>query len=370
MRKLKIAYLSTGTFRHVGPYLRFFSSRGHDVHWITYTKHEETFGVRHYAALETTADRKRITKWRYFAAVPRIRRILMEIRPDILHGHYITSAGVLCLLSGFRPYVLSVHGTDAVTSVNSVVWRVVLRRVLTRAEGINAVSQQLADLALGLGAEKEKVLVLPQGIDLRLFGYEASTRLPQVVKLICTRVLEQKYGPVTIINACEILKRKSLPFTLTFAAGGPLQPDLQKMVTEKGLDQHISFLGGYSIGELPGILREHQIYLSASHWDGTSNCLLEVMAAGLFPVVSRIESNQALVRENETAFMFECGNAEELAERIIRIVCDYSPGPPAIEANRRVVEDKGDREKNMHALEKWYYEVLRQEARSMRTADE
>jgi len=86
---------------------------------------------------------------------------------------------------------------------------------------------------------------------------------------------------------------------------------------------------------------------------------LEAMSSGIFPIVSRIESNKAWIEENKTGLMFDCGDAEELADRIMQAVENRDFILSAVEMNRKLVEEKADRQKNMLRLEKWYYDILK-----------
>src|SRR5260370_37050620 len=41
-----------------------------------------------------------------------LRRLLITLRPDMLHTHYASGYGTLARLSGFRPRLLSTWGSD------------------------------------------------------------------------------------------------------------------------------------------------------------------------------------------------------------------------------------------------------------------
>jgi glycosyltransferase involved in cell wall biosynthesis len=127
--------------------------------------------------------------------------------------------------------------------------------------------------------------------------------------------------------------------------------ELERMVLAKGLYKQIEFIGDYSEQDLSCILHKHDLYVSASLWNGIPNSLLEAMATGLLPIVSRTEANKRWFREGESALMFECGNAEELAEQIVCAVSDSGFCRRAIEVNRRVVEERADREKSLLQVE-------------------
>ena len=346
MRKLNIAFISSGTFAHIIPYLSFFKSRGHIVHWITYTKPNANYGVIvHDVSSNVNPSGKRIKKWKYILSVPKVKKILRNIKPDILHGHYATSAGFICRLSGFEPYIITVHGSDLMGSIKSFVGRSLLRFALKRAAMVNTVSQQLAYYLEKIGIPENKIRIFTFGIDTKLFHFKKkqSTILP--ISVLCTRTLAEIYDPFTIINACEILKKKNIPFKLTFAAGGKLEQKINKIINEKSLQNHIFLLGGYDNNKLQDIFLNHHIYISASHRDGTSISLLEAMACGVFPIVTRIESNKYWLEDGKTALMFERGNAQELSNKIIITIDNDELIKKAIQINRKLVEEKADREK-------------------------
>jgi len=357
-RKLNICFLTHGSMRHTVPYCRFFAKRGHNVSCITFTPPTVDFGVPVHDISNPLQQSVPSFKWLYLTTVIKLKKLLKADKPDILHGHYVTSAGVLCMLAGFRPYILSIRGSDLVVSMNSAVWRRILRRVFRQAAVINPVSHPLAELTAKLGVPSEKILVATQGIDLQRFNYGPPRPLVSPVRLLCTRVLGDLYNPIAIIDACSILTDRNVPFKLTFAAGGPLQRRLEKLVSDKGLAKQVTFSGGYEHSTLPQLLHGHDIYVSASFWDGTSISLLEAMAAGIFPVVSRIRSNQAWVEDGKTALMFDAENPRELADGIGRIIENQALRTNAVQMNRRRVEQEADHEKNMLLLEERYYQIV------------
>ncbi len=354
MKRLKIAFLSCGTLIHIYPYLQFFRDRGHDVYWITYDRPEKDFGVPTYDISHGACARNALSKWRYILSGISIRKILKEIKPDILSGYYATSAGVISLMSGFRPYVISVQGSDLIASMKSVVWKGVLRKVFDKSALVHTVSGELTALARTLGVPEEKIITLTHGVDVALFDYRPVLKIHSPVRLICTRTLKYPYEPETILNACELLYKKNIPFRLTFTAGGPSQKQLQRLAAEKGLADYITFMGGYDNTVLPELLHNNDIYVSASLWDGTSISLLEAMSCGIFPIVSRIASNQAWLEEGKTALMFGCEDSSELADKITFAISDELLRSRAVLQNRHLVEEKADRQKNLQKLEEMY----------------
>jgi glycosyltransferase involved in cell wall biosynthesis len=354
-RQLKIAFLS---FPHIGPYLEFFQQRGHQLYLFAYDRLEKDYGVPVFDISFGAQGYRKSSKWKYFLAGIALKKHLRRINPDILHGHYVTSAGVISAIAGFKPLVLTAHGTDLIASENSLVWKSILKCTLNRADLVNVVSDQLEAIVLKLGVNPSKILNATFGVDTQKLAFKPFFGISAPLKLLCTRTLGKTYDPFTIVNACKILKQKNINFRLTFAASGRLESEVKKVVQSLDLHKQIIFLGGYSSDQLPQLIHQHDIYISASHWDGTSISLLEAMACGIFPIVSRTPSNLAWLKENETSLMFDCANSGQLAEKIQQCVKCPDFIPSALNINRRLVEQKADCKSYMLKLEQKYYEII------------
>ena len=360
MRRLRLAYLSAGSMVHARPYLDYFVDQGHEVHWITYTQPViPTRAIVHDLSSGVSPLGSSLAKWRYLTVVPRLRRLLHTLRPDLLHAHYVTAAGLLAGLAGHRPYVVSARGSDLIESMHSPLWRMLLRRIFASAAMVHTVSSQLAELAGQLGVPEGRLTVLTQGVDLAQLEYQplADSR---PLRLICTRHLRPVYDPAMVVRACGEVARRGHDLRVIFAGTGPLEEELKRLSSECGLGARAEFRGGYDNARIGELLRGSHIYVSSSQWDGTSISLLEAMACGTFPVVSRIDSNLDWVEHGRTALMFEPGDASGLADALEEAVRRPDLRQAAALVNRRTVEDRADRQRNMAALEQLYFRILDQ----------
>ena len=138
--------------------------------------------------------------------------------------------------------------------------------------------------------------------------------------MICTRRFESVFDHLTIINALAILKEKKIDFKMTFVGNGSLLESVKEHVSKLGLSDKVNFLGKVNNDELPGLLAQNDIYLSASKWDGTSLSLMEAMACGLFPIVSDINANSCWIQNEVNGYLHKVGNAESLASCIIKLL--------------------------------------------------
>lgn len=348
---LRLGFVSPGTSGHIGPYLEFFSGRGHEVTWFAFDAPVPDHGVRTFdVSLGAHANCSR-QKWKYLLAGLKVRRHLRRIPLDVLYAHYATSSGLIAWLSGFRPLVIRVQGGDVLVRSRSRAGRALLRLVLGRAALVHVVSAQLANAVRSIARRDVDLIEVTTGIAVEKFRF----RVPQVerrpMRILCTRTLGPVYDPQTIVGACRELHRQRLNFRLTFAAGGPLEKGLRAEVARLGLDALVHFRGGFARADLPALLEAHDLYVSASLSDGTSISLLEAMAAGLFPVVSCIQSNSEWLEDGVSCLMFDCGQADMLAAQIQQAAQRSSFCRDAAVRNRQLVEREGDQQKNLSLVE-------------------
>ena len=356
---MRICFIAVGTFNHIEPYLEYFKQAGHDVCFVSLSPGPERpvpiydlgFGGKY---SETQG------KWKYPVSMLRARKLVKRLKPDIVHAHYATSAGLAALVCGFHPAVVTVHGSDLTTGIKSGIWRALLRKIFRFADCVNVVSDDLGEMVLSLGINKDKIEVLTPGIDTQRFCFTKRAKIvkSRPLRLVCTSRLEPVFDHETIIKALALLKEKGIIFEMIFAGDGSLPGVLKRQVSELGLDDCVSFMGKIPNENLPELLSRSDIYLSASLWDGTSLSLLEALAAGLFPIASDIKANSAWIKDGVNGYLHKLGDAENLADCILRLQSEPEIAEKAGPYNRNKVEEKADRNKNMKRLETIYRNLI------------
>ena len=74
-------------------------------------------------------------------AVRRLRKIITDEHPDIVHAHYATSIGLVAALSCFHPFLISVWGSDVYEfPFQSLVNRFSLKYIFRKADRILSTS--------------------------------------------------------------------------------------------------------------------------------------------------------------------------------------------------------------------------------------
>jgi glycosyltransferase involved in cell wall biosynthesis len=295
-------------------------------------------------------------KLSYLPAMVRARRVVRSIAPDVVHAHYATSAGLAACISDYHPWVVTAHGTDVASGVQSIFWRALLRLIFKKADSVNAVSDELGESIVRLGVPRDKVEVFTLGIDTQQFTFSERNfdRLPMPLRLVCTRRIEPVYNHETLIRAIAVLKSRGLQVDLTIIGDGIQRGKIEQLVRDLELTDRIRFEGSLPNSALPRVLAQHDVYVSSSIRDGTSLCLLEAMASGLFPVVSDIRANTDWITQGKNGLLHKAADSEGLATCISRFLANPQVFSQALHSNRKLIVSRGDRATNMRRLEDIY----------------
>lgn len=132
----------------------------------------------------------------------------------------------------------------------------------------------------------------------------------------------------TMINACAILRDTwDRQWALTLVGSSITPGDfayaekIKVFVRDKGLESQIQFLGDRHYSEIPGILREHDIFLNTSRTGSLDKAVLEAMACGL-PVLTSNEAYRAIL---PAQYFIDRPSAEQFAARIKMISKEKRP---------------------------------------------
>jgi len=353
---MRLCYIVHSQSHFAAPYIDHFARRGHEVHLISFTRDPLPNAVNHHPLPHDCDPTK--SPLSYVRAIPQVRRLVRAIAPDLLHAHFLTSNGLVATASGFHPLVVSARGSDVHNSLRHAARRALIRYVVQHADLVNPVSAELAEKVATLGVPAAKTLCLSQGIEASRFDVPRPPRPAGPVRIICTRKLHRPYQPETIVAALARLAAEGVEFRMTFAADGRDLAALRRDVAARGLEARVRFLGGYAAAELPALLADADVYVSASLWDGTSPALLEAMAAGVFPVVSDCPANREWVSGQGDGIFFPPDDVDALVSGLRRAIAD----PPSWEAararNQALVRARADRETNLTLLGTHYERLV------------
>ena len=304
-----------------------------------------------------------------------LNRVIRQVKPDILQAGPLQRSAFLAALTGFHPLISMSWGYDLIHDAHqNAWWRWVTRYTLKHSALMIGDCNAIRQLAISFGMPDERIITFPWGIDLNHFmppsppaplpGGEGS-ELKKPFTLLSTRSWEPLLGADIIAQAFVKVARQRPDVRLVMAGSGSLAAQLRQTFLQHGLTGEASnsgfpgviFPGQVGYADLPRLYHSADLYIAATHSDGTSISLLEAMACGLPAVVSDIPGNQEWITPGENGWLFPDGDANALANAILNTIDQREKLPQMGQTARKVTEDRADWNKNFQELLKAYSTV-------------
>lgn len=207
---------------------------------------------------------------------------------DLIHANW-TLSGMTAWFLQFahrRPFLVTVHGSDIYQGTKTGWIRALTKISLNHANAIVAVSNDLAGKVSDLGIHKNRIIVIPDGIDIEKFQPDEAKKRENMILYVGSLI--PRKGCKYLILAFEGILRKFPEFQLHFLGDGPDLPELQQLVARLGIDAHVFFHGFKSRDDVIGFMKRAKLFALPSLEEGLGVVLLEALASGTPCVASRI----------------------------------------------------------------------------------
>lgn len=359
----RILYFTRDYTTHDHRFLSALAGTEHEVHYLRLERRGHALEDRPLPAgiqkIHWAGGEKSFTWSQTLSLLLDLKRVIREIQPDLIQAGPVQTAAFLAALSGFRPLVTTSWGSDLLVDAQRSAWyRRVTRYTLQRSAVLVGDCQPVREAAITHGMNPEKIVTFPWGVNLKHFSttshaveqllFPTQANKPFVV--LSTRAWEPIYG-VDVLAKGFCLAASNIPeLRMVMLGNGSLAGRLRSIFESEHLLERVIFPGQVQQASLPRYYRSSDLYISASHSDGTSISLLEAMACGRPALVSDIPGNRAWVEPGVQGWWFADGNPSSLADGIIKAYNQRQRLSEMGQAARQLAEDRADWSKNFKKL--------------------
>lgn len=254
----------------------------------------------------------------FLNAYVKVRRIVKEIRPDIVHSHMVHAnllARTVRLTTKIPKLVCTAHNTDEGGTLRMMAYRL---------------TDRLADLSTNVSNEavvafekkgavpKNKMLAVSNGIDVTKFSPNASTRANirgefnaanKSIFISVGRLFDAKDYP-NLLNAFANVVKQKRNIELWIVGDGPLKPVLDNLVLKLGLSNHVIFFGVRR--DVPDLMNAADVFVLSSAWEGFGLVVAEAMSTEKIVVATDCGGPKEIL--GDYGFLVPTRNPEALAK--------------------------------------------------------
>jgi glycosyltransferase involved in cell wall biosynthesis len=289
-------------------------------------QHDSFAGAARAAGIETYVvhERHRFD----LGVIPQLLEVATSARANLIQTHnsksHLLVRSTPALRAG-RPWFVFQHG-DTYTDLKQRLYNQVDRLTLRAADRVISVCQAFTPRLLGCGVRTDRIRILhnaaggmrevstAEQIALR---EQLGIRAGEAAILSIGRLSREK-GHADLLRALARLPAAGKDWKLVLVGVGPEQAELMRLTQALGLNARVVFAGFKA--DVAPFLAIADIMALPSHTEGSSNVLLEAMAAGVPTVATRVGGNPEIVLSDRTGLLVPVADSLAMATAISRLL--------------------------------------------------
>lgn len=294
----------------------------------------------------------------YFFNIPRVKKVIRNSNPDIVHAHYATGFGLWGSVQRVAPLVVSVWGTDIVDAGRKKLIGLVTRRALKKSRVITATSQYLADKTAAFCPEiKEKLTIVPFGVAMPEDSELPDRPCGKEITFIFAKIYLENYAPEMVIRAFAAARDKMPPARLNMFGGGPLWDRMKRLASNLGVADIVNIVGSISHHEASKEIQRSDIMVMPSYNESFGVAAVEACACELPVIATNVGGIPEIIRHGETGLLIEPGDCDALSEAMITLANDAALRRKMGRAGRQFVRGRYDESICLDKMEAVYQRV-------------
>ncbi len=256
-----------------------------------------------------------------------LRKMVQESGADVVHAHGY-KADIYSFLAFRGTRRLALVSTCHTWYDNDVAVRVygaADRWVLRHFDEVVAVSVEVQDRLLKSGADRKKVRLIRNGVDVQQFAAGANGRVYRPLGGSPLRVglvgrLASEKGVDLFLKAAAKVHSQEHNVDFVIAGDGPDKAALEALLRELGLQQHARLIGRQE--SMTDFYESLDLLVSASRQEGLPVALLEGMASGLPLIATAVGAVPTMIVDGKNGLLVEAGSPELLSQAILTLLRD------------------------------------------------
>ncbi len=323
---MRLAFLSIGRHIHTERWIQWFAENGHECHLLT-VQPGEVEGVTVHDITSESGPKP----LRYFFSLGKVKKILKEIKPDLLNTHFLTGYGYWGHFCGFQPNILTVWGDDVyVTPFETGLKKWLAQKALHSCRALTGDSTDILEKCVELGANPSESFRVLWGVDFEKFQpFDAGHWRRELgfsddeILYFSPRSYTQPYYNIDTVIAAAAKVVEQEPRARFLFAGYEGDPEpFRNKARQAGIEEVMAMVGRLPHDEFATALNACDVFISVPSVDATAVSLLEAMSCSTGIIISSLPSSMEWITHEESGLIVTPRNVEELAEAMLRFAND------------------------------------------------
>ncbi|AKB13452.1 Glycosyltransferase involved in cell wall bisynthesis [Methanosarcina thermophila] len=271
--------------------------------------------------------------------------------PALIHAHfsYPDGYGMMKLAKRWNiPLVISALGTieRKVAYEGSYTSKQIIE-AMSFADRILSVSEDLKLHIVNLGIDKNKVHVVPNGVDIGKFKPAGKAHARSILNLPQDKNIVLFVGALRKIKGVDYLIEAAHSFvdkdTYLFMVGRDdgLKKNLEKRAYELKIANYIKFTGPVNHEDIPLWISASDILVLPSLSEGRPNVILEALACEVPVVATDVGGIPELMVDGETGYLVPPKSPDELSRKINKLLDDKNRREKMGKFGRKCIIQRG-----------------------------
>lgn len=201
------------------------------------------------------------------------------------------------------------------------------KKIMIGAEKVIAVCKFLGELAKKIGVGKDNIKVIYNSIDFikdkefPKIGFKEKFGTDSKLILYSGRLVPWK-GAGAVIETIPQLLEKFGNVHFLILGDGPEKENLKSQISNLKISGNVHLLGKIEHDKIAGYLKEADLFILNTNYEGMSHAIMEAMAAGVPVVTTNVGGNKELIEDDKEGSLVGYNNKEELYSAIVKILSD------------------------------------------------
>jgi glycosyltransferase involved in cell wall biosynthesis len=233
-----------------------------------------------------------------------LRKILKDIKPDIIHAHLNTFLTLFLskTMKMFKVFYTFHSEANKTNSGSKIKPENILLRFLSRSHRFEPIAiSELVKKSLMLFYGFKNLHVVPNGVDLDRYNFGCDENKRDIDFVVVGSFSKNK-NQLFILESFKIAQMSNKSINLTFVGDGECRKQCEQYVADNRLTG-VTFVG--VVDDTSSLIKRSKVLCMASNYEGNPMVINEAIACGTYVLSNNVGGIPDLIKNNKIGCMLE-----------------------------------------------------------------